>query len=117
MKKSIIRKLITARRKGLAWCILCKPQSFILNFIRIIFKFDRWHSDNGFYCRPYKKHVADFVSSLNPMCVVEVGCGLGDIISSIRCRNHIGIELDSIAINAAKLIHPFRKRVDLRRPI
>lgn len=103
----IERKIGTARKKGLKWCIFCKGYSFILKHMQMIYGFDPWHSDNLTSCRPYKKYVAVLVSDLCPHKVVEIGCGLGDIISNIEAFEKFGIDPSQPAISAAKLLYPF----------
>ena len=50
----------------------------------------------------------DLVKSLRPVSVVEVGCGLGDILSRVRARKRFGFDIDSSAIRAARILHPGR---------
>src|SRR5882724_2411371 len=52
-----------------------------LRTIRRVFRFDEWHANAPYACRPYKKSVVDLANSLRPNTVVEVGCGLGEILS------------------------------------
>jgi SAM-dependent methyltransferase len=52
----------------------------------------------------------DLVNSLQPDTVVEVGCGIGDILSRVRARERIGFDIDSAVIRAARFLHPGRVR-------
>jgi hypothetical protein len=75
---------------------------FFLLFL--IFKFDKWHFRATYYCSPYKKSAVDIINKniSNSDIVVEVGCGIGEIISRINCRTRIGIDRCANVINAAK---------------
>lgn len=104
---SIRQKLDTAKTMGLNWCVFCKGHSLLLKGLQRAYGFDPWHAINPTGCRPYKKHVADLVSALQPERVVEVGCGLGDILVKIRCSERIGIDPELAVLKAASLVHPF----------
>ena len=71
----------------------------------VFYKFDKWHIVSNFYLRPYKVVVLDSIKSLQTNCVVEVGCGLGEIISRIPSDMKIGIDSDSKAIAAASFLY------------
>jgi hypothetical protein len=45
------------------------------------------------------------INGLNPKMVVEVGCGLGGILSRVRAHYRWGLDIDSAAIAAARFIH------------
>jgi hypothetical protein len=78
-----------------------------LQALRPIFRFDAWHAAAPYSCRPYKKAVVDLVNALHPAVVIEVGCGLGDIISRVRARERLGVDWDARVIRAARFLHPF----------
>ena len=44
-------------------------------------------------CRPYKREVVDIVNSLRPNSVVEVGCGLGEIVGRACARERFGFAI------------------------
>jgi len=100
-------KLDTARKKGLRWCLFCKIYSYILKGLKNLYGFDQWHADNPITCRPYKLYIANLLNGFNPKVVVEVGCGLGDIICATTAKKRYGLDPDQGAIGAAKLLHPF----------
>ena len=70
----------------------------------LIFKFNKWHFRSTYYCSPYKKSVVDIINKniSKSDIVVEVGCGIGEIIRRINCRTRIGIDRCVNVINAAK---------------
>ncbi|MEO8464185.1 MAG: class I SAM-dependent methyltransferase [Gammaproteobacteria bacterium] len=75
-----------------------------------MFQVDPWHAHAPYSCRPYKKVVVDLVNTLKPERVVEVGCGLGDILSRIEARDRFGLDADADVIRAARFLHPGKVR-------
>lgn len=71
-----------------------------------MFGFDSWHADAPYACRPYKRRVVELANSLRPHTVVEVGCGLGDIVSRVKAQLRYGLDLDTRVIKAARFLHP-----------
>jgi len=73
-----------------------------------IYGFDRWHV--GHSGEPY---VQDIVDALNRWpepsrdAVVEIGCGLGDIVRRLRFRRRVGLDRDSGALAAARFLSRF----------
>jgi hypothetical protein len=76
-----------------------------LRALRLLFRFDAWHASAAYSCRPYKSAVVVLANALHPAVAVEVGCGLGDIISRVSAVERIGIDLDAHAIRAARFLH------------
>lgn len=77
-----------------------------------IFGFARWHVD-PYDFRPYAKWLVEKLSRIlaDGRCgdgeIVEIGCGLGDIISNLRgAKRRTGYDLDPHVIRAARLVHP-----------
>ena len=70
-----------------------------------IFKFDSWHI-SPIESRPYCLDVVNYINSRvkKEDTVVEVGCGLGETISSIDCLKKFGYDRSAEVIRAAKLI-------------
>ncbi len=64
--------------------------------------FDLWHAKSPFECRGYKREVVDLAQGLNPKTVIEVGCGLGEIVSRLRDCRRIGFDIDSRVVAAAR---------------
>ncbi|MEE9321560.1 MAG: class I SAM-dependent methyltransferase [Granulosicoccus sp.] len=67
--------------------------------------FDSWHVGATFHARPYKKQAVRIANSLNPKTVVEIGCGLGDVIGRINASQNIGIDYDANVLNAASQLN------------
>ena len=75
--------------------------------------FNSWHVEPINF-RPYAMEIVlmteRYINQKNIRCVMEVGCGLGDIIGNIKvskrnCKK-IGIDKEHNVINAAKVLHP-----------
>ena len=86
--------------------IRCHFERMWLGAIRRVFRFDAWHANAPYACRPYKKRVVDLANSLSPNTVVEVGCGLGEIVTRINAQNRYGLDSDARVIRAARFMHP-----------
>ncbi len=66
-----------------------------------IFKFAPWHVGNPYELsdeRDYKKRIVEELNQLNLDTVVELGCGLGEIIKRIKATRKYGIDIDDKAI-------------------
>ncbi|MCM1222953.1 MAG: hypothetical protein NC548_51730 [Lachnospiraceae bacterium] len=76
-----------------------------------IIGFDQWHLktlNERFYVVPTIKRINGLIQDgeVSDGAIIEVGCGLGDIISAIRWKNRAGYDIDRKAILAARLLHP-----------
>jgi hypothetical protein len=108
MANTLISNLISFRREygtgALAVCILCK---LWYRALAVIFDFHPWHASAPYACRPYKEVVVRLMRSLgNASIAVEIGCGLGDIISRAQSPQKFGFDLDGNAVRAAAFLHP-----------
>lgn len=82
-------------------------------FLQKIFLFDSWHLEPINF-RPYAKEIVlateSYINQKNIQCVMEVGCGLGDIIGNIKVSNRkcrkMGIDREKNVLKAAKVLHP-----------
>jgi hypothetical protein len=74
--------------------------------LRARFGFAPWHVRSHAVARPYKAQVARVVSELAPTAVVEIGCGLGDILGNVSAPVRVGLDSDSGAVRAASTLHP-----------
>jgi SAM-dependent methyltransferase len=79
------------------------------SLLQRVYGFDRWHV--GHAGEPY---VADIVDHLNTWPdadregVVEIGCGLGDILRRLRFRTRVGLDRDAGVISAARFLARFQ---------
>jgi hypothetical protein len=64
-----------------------------------------WHIKSNIYCKPYKWRVIEVANSLNPNSVIEIGCGLGEIISRVKTQYRVGIDIDKSCIYFANKLN------------
>ena len=69
------------------------------------FHFAKWHIAGTYYSRPYHRRAVKIAGSLNPQLVVEIGAGLGDIISRCPAGRRVAFDSDRRVIEAANLLH------------
>jgi SAM-dependent methyltransferase len=85
--------------------VRCRCERLWLRALRVVFKFDAWHASAPYACRPYKRKVVELVNALAPHTAVEVGCGLGEILSRVRANERFGFDADPAVIRAAQFLH------------
>lgn len=101
--------------KKIASYIICMLECIENTLLSRIYGFDRWHIANGGRCRAYKGIIADKINHLRPnlSTVVEVGCGLGDILRHVKSTTRIGCDIDERVIRAARIRALFQN-IDFR---
>jgi SAM-dependent methyltransferase len=105
--KGYLKKLI---RKALA--LYTRGFRYLLHFY---FKFDKWHIAS-LYDRKYAMAAIRHLNGRNKETrneVLEIGCGLGDIIRNLNYIRRRGYDLDLNALKAAR----FLSRITLRKKI
>lgn len=70
------------------------------------FDFDPWHVRGNYYWTPYKAIVVESINALRPQTVIEVGCGLGDIICRVEAEFLLGVDISAQVTAAARKRHP-----------
>jgi len=107
---SLIGRGVKAYRVGGWATVRCRIDRVWLGALHRLFGFDPWHASAPYSCRPYKRTVVELANSLQPATVVEIGCGLGDIVSRIRAAALFGFDRDARVIRAARFLHGNRVR-------
>ncbi len=74
--------------------------------------FDPWHAKSPFECRGYKREVVQLAEALQPQAVIEIGCGLGEIVSRIRDCHRFGFDIDARVVPAARELYGARCRFE-----
>lgn len=69
------------------------------------FKFDKWHAKVPYFYAKYKEIIVNMVNSMKVNKVVEIGCGLGEIISRIDAKEKYGFDIDKNVLRAARFLH------------
>lgn len=82
-------------------CVLCRVAYLPLS---IVFRFNHWHASAPYACRPYKAKIEALASSLRPSTVVDIGCGLGEVVSRVQADKRFGFDIDRGAIRAARFL-------------
>ena len=114
MSQGKFRRMASIRRRegpvgltrALAHAIRVKLDMIGLELLRLRFGFPLWHARSPDSARAYRKILAKMVNSLHPTCVVEVGCGLGGMLPSIKAPMRVGYDMDPRVIAAARFLHP-----------
>lgn len=99
------KTLARLRQIGLRKAIICYVKKIVFRFLAYRFGFDGWHASAPFECRPYKQEVVDLANSVHPNCVLEIGCGLGEIVSRVDSRFRIGVDADAKVLAAARYLY------------
>jgi SAM-dependent methyltransferase len=66
---------------------------------------DPWHIRHNIYCRPYEWRVIEVANSLNPNSVIDIGCGLGEILSRVKAQYRVGVDMDKTCIYLANKLN------------
>lgn len=78
--------------------------------LRTKFLFDVWHI-SPLELRPYASKIVEWGNSKKFNCVVEVGCGLGEIIRNIHAAHTYGFDIDANVIQAANYLNKEKRCV------
>ena len=68
------------------------------------FGFDPWHT-SPYELREYVQAVAAYVNRQKPNCVVDIGCGLGDLLAHIHAPVRIGVDPGKGEMEAAEYLY------------
>jgi hypothetical protein len=93
------------RALGLMGTMSCLFRKCYLHFVALWYGFDYWHASAPIECRPYKRETVQLANEYVQVCAMEIGCGLGDIISRVDSSIRIGVDHDSSVISAARKMH------------
>ena len=108
-KPTLLRRILAVilhkRRLSTKRILFLAKETILFRLLRHVFRFDEWHVHNLYENRPYKKKIVETVNKLHPKVVVEIGCGLGEILSKVRAEARIGIDADRNALRAARLLN------------
>jgi cyclopropane fatty-acyl-phospholipid synthase-like methyltransferase len=84
-----------------------------------VFRFDPWHV-SPLSERAYARDIIKYLNAKPDSergTLVEIGCGLGDIVRRVRFREVLGLDCDANALRAASFLAglSFRRRIAFRR--
>lgn len=104
-KEGLAGRWKRARARGLVRSMRIAIDQVALGGLRLLFGFPPWHMSSPTSRRAYRRGVAMLANGLRPRCVVEVGCGLGSILSRVSAAERIGYDVDRAVLRAARLRH------------
>ena len=55
---------------------------------------DRWHLNGTFHCRQYKILALEIINNLNPKLYIDIGCGLGELLSRVSINSNYKLGFD-----------------------
>ena len=79
-------------------------ESLALKLLQQMYGFHPWHASSPLSARPYRFTVAEMVNEVKPEIVIEVGCGLGSILSLVQAKTRHGYDVDKGVVQAAKIL-------------
>ena len=74
--------------------ILCLLQRLYLRLKLRGHTIDKWHLNGTFYCRKYKLKTLEIINDLSPTLYIDIGCGLGEILSRVNKNIYYKIGYD-----------------------
>ena len=90
--------------------IIINGPKYLFNWILIkIYKFNPWHLSplaSRPYCLDLVEHVNKFIDVEGT--VVELGCGLGESLARVKCRNRYGFDTSQQVLKAARVKYSFQ---------
>ncbi len=104
MFKRLQKKIQTIRRQGLLRSVRMIADRLALQGLRRVYGFHPWHAEASLATRPYRRPLADMVNTMNPTCVVEVGCGLGVTLALVKTPQRWGYDREKSVIRAARFL-------------
>ena len=108
LSSRVKNKLHKIKGIGIQRYIQIQIQRSLLSLLQVIYGFDQWHVDSPLLARPYRRIVAKMVNGLAPKSVIEVGCGLGSLLSLIDAPARTGYDCDKGAIRAVRILNTRR---------
>src|SRR4051812_38759212 len=78
-------------------------------FLRAIYGFEFWHT-YALADRNYALEIIKYCNGLSKRgSVIEIGCGLGDIIRNIDFSKKLGCDIDPRVLSGARILGLFKK--------
>lgn len=101
---AVLRRMRRIREVGLLRSARILVDKSALKLLERVYGFHPWHSSAPVSARPYRRELAEYINTLQPTCVVDVGCGLGSLLSFVRAPLRVGYDVDGAAVAAARLL-------------
>lgn len=101
----MIGKLIRKTKEvGVGNLVLGCLKVFYYRSLQKRFGFDPWHT-SPYELREYVQAVAAYINRHRPECVVDIGCGLGDLLAHIQAPKRIGVDPGKGEMEAARHLY------------
>jgi SAM-dependent methyltransferase len=97
--------MLRLKRIGPRSLVLCAGKRIYFRILARRYRFSNWHASAPYECRPYKAEVVALANTVDPAVVLEIGCGLGEIISRVNCDSRYGVDLDAAVLEGARFLH------------
>lgn len=78
----------------------------LIRFFRLFFKIDGWHGMHNRFNRPYKQDLINYLQENKFNNVLEIGCGIGEIIGNSKAKKSLGLDIDNEVVKLATLLYP-----------
>ena len=102
IKKNLIQLIRSIIRK--TYLAFCYFFNYLLMFV---FKFEKWHV-TPYLARPYAVALVEYLnSSKMHNSILEIGCGLGDILRRVKYDVRLGLDINLEAVQAANFISQY----------
>jgi SAM-dependent methyltransferase len=100
-----MRSIGQLRSVGVGGIVACLLKKLRYRLLARRHGFDAWHAKSPYECRGYKREVVQLAEGLRPQAVVEIGCGLGEILSRVSDCRRFGFDIDARVVPAARELH------------
>ena len=96
--KHLLKKM---REVGIINCIVGFLKREKYKRMQKTYHFDSWHI-SPYELRKYLQATVDYINSKDVQTVVDIGCGLGEMLRRIKAENRIGMDVHEETIRAAE---------------
>ena len=89
---------------GIKNCLVGAFLSLKYRRIQKIYKFDTWHF-SPYEWREYLQKTAEYINANNAKKVIDIGCGLGELLRHLNAETRIGLDAHEEEIMAASALN------------
>lgn len=96
--KHLLKKI---REVGIVNCIVGFLKREKYKKMQRTYHFDNWHI-SPYELRKYLQATVDYINSKDAQVVVDIGCGLGEMLRRIKAADRVGMDVHEETIRAAE---------------
>ncbi len=88
---------------------------FFRRLLRLFFRFDAWHV-RSLGQKEYARKIIDYLNGrqgIQHQSILEIGCGLGDIISNVNYLKRVGRDRDPRVLSAAAFLARIKRKGEI----